>query len=135
MLTLVKNKDIYFEYIRTLRLHPENTSGFIEQVFITPAQQRTYMEDHGHKFYIALYKKNPAGYIGVIDNDIRICTDPNFKRKGIAGFMLNNLAVLHPNARAKVLRQNAASNNLFLKCGYYKYNEDKLFNYYKRAGK
>ena len=39
------------------------------------------MNKNSSFFRIALYEKKPIGYVGVINNDIRICTHPDFKSK------------------------------------------------------
>ena len=48
-LTLVENNKDYYEVIRLLRTDPNNTSGFLEQVEITPEQQLKYMEKYEKK--------------------------------------------------------------------------------------
>lgn len=129
---LVKNEEKYYEFIRELRTHEENTTGFLEQVKITPEQQITYMNNHSDEYYIALEFGTPVGWVGVIDDDIRICTHPDYKGKGVGKFMLNKLVELHPAARAKVLLENKPSRALFISCGFHQYNEDEQFIYYKR---
>ncbi len=47
-------------------------------------------------------KDNPIGYIGVIDNDIRVATHPDHQGKGVGSFMVNEIMKIHPNAFAKV---------------------------------
>jgi len=115
-LRLVKNEPKYYEFIRLMRTHPENQKGFLEQVDITINQQKQYMEKYCNCYFLCLSNENPVGYIGVIDNEIRICTNPNFKKKGVGTFMLNEISKIFPNPTAKILKNNIASLNLFKKC-------------------
>lgn len=79
-----------------------------------------FMERHGLKYYICLVDEKPAGYIGVIDGDIRVATHPEFQGMGIGKFMVNELVKLHPYSFAKVKLQNEASIKLFEACGFKK---------------
>lgn len=58
------------------------------------------------------------GYIGVINNDIRICTHPDYQRMGVAKFMLDEIQERYPNAIAKVKIENKDSMKLFEKAGF-----------------
>jgi len=133
-LELVENEEKYYEFIRLLRIHPENISGFIEQFSITPEQQLAYMQKYKANYYIALENNVPVGWVGVIDDDIRVCTDPEYKGKGVGKFMINEVMKLHPTAFAKVLLDNEASKNLFISCGFKQFSEDKNFIYYRNYG-
>lgn len=131
-LALVGNDKKYYEFIRVLRTHKENSKGFIDQVEISENQQNIYMSKYGKNYYIALENDVPVGWVGVVDNDIRICVDPLHKNKGIGRFMLNELMYRHPTAHAKVLLDNKASQNLFLSCQFIEYDRDDRFIYYKK---
>ena len=128
---LVRNEEKYYEFIRELRTHEDNTAGFLEQVEITAEQQAEYMANHAHEYYIALDGGEPVGWVGSVEDDIRVCTHPNHKGKGVGKFMINELMKIHPTAKAKVLWENEASQNLFLSCGFHPYSKDKKFIYYK----
>lgn len=117
-LTLVNNEPKYWEFIRILRNLDGVRQGFIQQQEITYEQQQVYMEQFSDHFYICLYNNEPAGYIGIIDDDIRVATHPSFQNKGIATFMVNNLKKLFPNSIAKIKIDNKASLALFKKCGF-----------------
>jgi GNAT superfamily N-acetyltransferase len=117
-LEFVKNEEKYWEFIRELRIMDGVTQGFIEQQGITFEQQQEYMKEFNNNFYICLYKSIPAGYIGNIENDIRVATHPRFQGKGIGSFMINRMIEIYPDAYAKVKINNIASYNLFKKCGF-----------------
>ena len=132
---LINNEEKYYDFIRVLRSHKENLSGFLEQVQITPEQQAKYMEKYKNNYYICVDEnQTPLGWIGEVDDDIRLCTDPAHKGKGVGAFMLNELHKLHPKAHAKVLLNNEPSNKVFVKCGFELYKKDNNFNYYRKNG-
>ena len=73
------------------------------------------------KFYrIALVDGKPTGYVGVIEDDIRVCTHPDFQGKGVGKFMINQCMNIWPSAFAKVKIDNEASMKLFEACGFTK---------------
>lgn len=110
----------YWEFIRALRNDPRVQDGFIEHTFITEEMQNTYMKEYSNCYRVALLNDQPAGYVGVIENDIRICTHPDFQGKGIGKFMLNKCHEIWPNATAKIKLTNTASLRLFESCGFMK---------------
>jgi RimJ/RimL family protein N-acetyltransferase len=130
-LKLVKNEEKYFEFIRNLRNDKENQKGFLEQVSITKEQQKNYMSKYGDDYHICLKENIPVGYIGVVDNDIRICTDIKYKKTGLGTFMLNEIMKIYPEATAKILKDNLASLNLFKKCKFVIVNSDENLYYLK----
>ena len=113
----VPNHPIYYEFIRDLRNNPESNKGFIEQTYITEDMQAEYMNKHKDDYFLCLIDSVPAGYVGVIDNDIRVCTAPGIGKKGIGTFMLSHIKEMYPNATARVKEDNEASIALFKKSG------------------
>ena len=116
----IKNKFEYWEFIRCLRNDERVKSGFIQQEHISENFHLKYMEKYGIFYYICLYDNQPAGYCGVIDNDIRVAVHPNFQGKGAGSFMIKELIELYPSAFAKIKIDNEASLRLFMKCGFKK---------------
>ena len=119
-LKLVKNDPKYWEFIRKLRNMDGVRQGFVQQKEIDPVEQARYMLKHNNNFWICLDNKAPAGYIGIIDNDIRVATHPDFQGQGIGTFMINEIMKINPFAHAKVKLENEASLRLFEKCGFKK---------------
>ena len=115
---LINNSEEYHEFIRNLRNDERVKSGFIQTEYITSEQQQEYMKKFGSCFYICLIDEKPAGYIGVIDNDIRIATHPDYQKMGVAKFMLEKICELFPKAQAKIKIENEASLKLFKSMGY-----------------
>jgi RimJ/RimL family protein N-acetyltransferase len=128
-LKLVKNEKKYYEFIRNLRNNEENQKGFLEKVYITSEQQDSYMSKHNDNYFICLSGESPVGYIGVVDNDIRVCTDKEYTKIGAGTFMLTEIMKIHPNATAKILKNNVASLKLFKKCNFIIVNSDENLYY------
>jgi hypothetical protein len=117
-MVLVKNEKKYYDFIRKLRTDPDNILGFLNREEITKEQQDIYMSEHENCYFICLVDNNPVGYVGVVEDDIRICTSPEFKQKGVGFFMLSEITKLFPKAKAKILKENTPSLNLFFKCNF-----------------
>ena len=117
---LVECSPKYWEFVRVLRNDERVLDGFIKSVHITVEMQIDYMSNH-YKFYrIALVDGQPAGYVGVIEDDIRVCTHPDFQGKGVGKFMINKCMEIWPTAFAKVKMDNEASIKMFEACGFTK---------------
>ena len=117
---LVKNGPKFWEFIRNLRNTEGVREGFIQQKEITDIEQAEYMLIYNNNYWICLVDKQPAGYVGVIDNDIRVATHPDYQGKGVGSFMINQVMKMCPTAYAKVKLDNEASLRLFERCGFKK---------------
>ena len=117
---LVENKKKYWEFIRSLRNLQGVKEGFIQQDHITAEDYERFMTKYGENYYICLIEDKQAGFVGVIDDDIRVATCPRFQKLGVAKFMINELLKLHPTSAAKVKIENEASLKLFESCGFIK---------------
>jgi ribosomal protein S18 acetylase RimI-like enzyme len=129
---LVKCTLEYWEFIRLLRTDERVVDGFVENVQITPPQQQAYMEKYSDSYRIALFNGEPAGFVGVVDDDIRVCTHPNFQGKGLGKFMIDECMKIWPNSTAKVKLGNVVSDKLFLSVGFEEFKRNENFTYYKR---
>jgi ribosomal protein S18 acetylase RimI-like enzyme len=78
------------------------------------------MKNHSDLYRIAKVDGNPAGYVGVIEDDIRVCTHPDYQGKGVGKFMINEIMKEEPTAFAKVKMDNEVSIKLFEACGFTK---------------
>ncbi|HBF34007.1 TPA: hypothetical protein DDW35_05540 [Candidatus Sumerlaeota bacterium] len=117
-LKLVPNTHAYYDFIRMLRNDPRVQHGFIQQTQITPEEQHAYMEKYGDCYYVCLCDDQPAGYVGVIDHDIRVATHPDYQKKGVGKFMVQEIMKIFPDAYAKIKVENEASFKLFMKAGF-----------------
>ena len=115
---LVKCRPEYWEFVRELRNDSRVISGFIETTYITPEMQNEYMKLHQYEYRIGLLYGKPVGYVGVIEDDIRVCTHPNYQKLGVGKFMINEIMLDIPTAFAKVKIGNTASLKLFESCGF-----------------
>ncbi len=110
---LVENSSQYFEFIRTLRNHPQLKRGFVKQNEISILEHSEYMMKNASNYFVCLVSGKPAGYIGVVDDDIRLAVDPLYQNIGVGKFMVKEIIKKYPNAHAKVKRENNVSMNLF----------------------
>jgi len=117
---LVECSKEFWEFVRVLRNDERVQSGFIKSIHITEEMQEEYMSKHSQYYRIALVDGVPAGYVGVIEDDIRVCTHPDFQGKGVGKFMINKCMEIWPTAFAKVKIDNEASLRLFRSCGFKK---------------
>jgi GNAT superfamily N-acetyltransferase len=117
---LVECTKEYWEFVRILRNDERVLSGFVKSTFIDTKMQLDYMKIHSNFYRISLVDGMPAGYVGVIDDDIRICTHPQYQGIGVGKFMLNKCSEIWPTSFAKVKLDNEASLKLFESCGYIK---------------
>jgi GNAT superfamily N-acetyltransferase len=128
---LIKNEEKYYEFIRILRTHKNNISGFVKRNQITPEQHAIYMNNHKDNYYICLNDNNePVGWVGNVNDDIRICTHPDHKNKGFGKFMINELTKIYPVTYAKILLDNKIIEKTLKSCGYKLYKQDNKFKYY-----
>jgi RimJ/RimL family protein N-acetyltransferase len=117
-LKLVKNEPKFYEFIRFLRTTEENIDGFLNQNPISEIEQIKYMEKYNDCYYIAILDETPVGFVGVVDDDIRVATHPNFKKRGVAKFMINEIVKNFPRSSAKIKINNESSIKLFESCGF-----------------
>ena len=122
----------YWEFVRLLRTDERVVDGFVENVQITQPQQQAYMEKYSDSYRIALFNGEPAGFVGVVDDDIRVCTHPNFQGRGLGKFMIDGCVNIWPTAYAKVKLGNVASDKLFLSVGFEEFKKDEHFTYYRK---
>lgn len=117
-LKLVLCSKDYWEFVRVLRNDPRVKAGFISDANITTQDQEKYMHKNSENYRIALLNGIPVGYVGVIDDDIRVCTLPEFQGKGIGKFLIHEIIKIWPDAMAKIKVENIASQKLFESCGF-----------------
>jgi GNAT superfamily N-acetyltransferase len=110
----------HWEFIRKVRNHALVTPGFIEQGQISKETHEKFMTEH-HKNYricIRLSDRKFLGFIGCVNNDIRIAVSPEYQGLGIGEYMLEYAKLEWPGAQVKIKIDNVASINLFRKAGY-----------------
>lgn len=118
---LIQNNKNYWEFIRNLRNDLNNLNGFVNKNYISLENQIIYMTKYNDSYYICLDENDlPVGFIGEIENDIRICVEHSFKNKGIGKFMLNEFLKIknNRNMAAKIKIDNIISQRLFQGLGF-----------------
>jgi len=134
-LKLIKNDFKYYFFIKSLRYHPKNISGFVDTKVPSDEEQILYMSKHGDCYFICLDGDNPVGFIGDVSNDIRFAVSPEHKGKGIGKFMLNEYSNINPHASAKVFHNNIISLRAFTSCGFIVDSvDDKYYHLCRREG-
>ena len=131
-LKLIENNSEYWLFIKSLRYHPENISGFVNTEIPSDQKQSSYMSNYGDCYFVCLDGNDPVGFIGDVNNDIRFAVSPEHKGKGIGKFMLNEYANINPHASAKVLHNNIISLRAFTSCGFIVNNVDDNYYYLRR---
>ena len=117
VINLVPVTPKHYEFVRALRTDPRTQGAFLEQENITAPQQTRYMDRYSKNYYICLLHGDPCGYVGVINDDIRICSHPDYQRKGVGYFMLSEIKKIYPSAVGRIKENNLTSQKLFEKCG------------------
>ena len=129
---LVECSKEYWEFVRVLRMDERTMDGFVQRGEITPIAQEHYMQLFSKYYRIALIDNVPVGFVGSVDNDIRVCTHPDHQGKGIGKFMINECMKIWPNSYAKVKKDNVSSLKLFQSSGFNQFKEDDEFIYLKK---
>jgi RimJ/RimL family protein N-acetyltransferase len=137
MFDLVANQPKYWDFIRTLRSDERIQDCFVERVSITPEQQAAYMAKHNTDYFVCIeYLEGidyeiPVGFIGVVDDDIRLAVVPESHGRGIGKFMLKTLGDYMSSATAKVKHNNIPSQRAFISSGFTQVGQDEEFKYYR----
>ena len=76
------------------------------------------MQKYGKGYYICLYNKVPVGFIGIVDNDVRLAVIKDVQNNGIGSFMLSEIEKIRPGFFVQVKKTNIPSIKLFEKNNY-----------------
>ena len=107
-----------FHWNDVLEIRNENHEGFGDTEIITASVHYLYMTQHSKNYLICTHLKRAIGFIGHVDNDIRLATRKEYQRRGVAKLMLEEFQKKFPNCIAKVKKNNKASLKLFESCGF-----------------
>ncbi len=88
ILEMVPNFSKYWYFIRDVRFHPRNLYGYVYNNPVSDDQQWEYMKGHHMNYWVCIADGEPAGFVGIIEGDLRIGVHPNYQRKGIGTFMM-----------------------------------------------
>lgn len=115
---LVKCDRIYWDAV--LEIRNQNREGFGDSSVIPTPVHYGYMFNYSSDYLVCIDSDEVVGFIGHINNDIRLATRKNHQRKGIGRFMVKGFMEKFPEAFAKVKLDNEASLKLFENCGFKK---------------
>lgn len=127
-LIMIPNNQAYWEFIRNLR--NSDREHFVDQKEISREEQTNYMARYNNNYYITLLDNNPVGYLGYIDDDVRIAVTPSSRRLGVGSFMITKFLKKNKKCKAKVLNSNNASLTLFSSLGFTEIGRDETFTYF-----
>lgn len=130
---LVAYEPTYLMTVYNIRTDPANADGFFDKRPIDLHTHMSFMATHGKDYRICLYDDTPVGFIGCVNDDIRIGVDPACKNLGVGTFMLTSTRILWPTAKAKILRHNYPSLMLFQKCGWKIVSQDDTWVYLEQV--
>ena len=106
----------YWEFVLVLR--NELRQYFFNQSIIEYKDHEKFMTKWHKNYYVCLNTDGvPMGWVGVVNDDIRIAVDPVFQKQGVGKFMLKFVKDEYPQAKAKILASNMASINTFKSVG------------------
>jgi len=107
-------------WIDILEIRNKEKKCFINQKEVQIKDHFNYML-HNSKFYEVCVADNIfAGFVGLVNGDIRIGVSNKFKRKGIGKFMLQNFKKFEQIKQVKIKVDNEASIKLFESLGFKK---------------
>ena len=103
-----------------LKIRNDNSEGFGDPSIIPTATHYRYMFENFTNYLICIDNDEIIGFIGHVDNDIRLATKKTHQKKGVGKFMVEGLMKKFPESFAKVKIDNEASRRLFESCGFKK---------------
>ncbi len=103
-----------------LEIRNENREGFGDSSIILSGAHRKYMFNHFSNYLLCVENDEVLGFIGHVENDIRLGTRKEYQRRGVAKLMVESFMEKYPDAFAKVKLDNEASLKLFERCSFNK---------------
>jgi len=111
-----------------LDIRNENCEGFGDSSIIPIATHHAYMFKNYSNYLVCIEETEESkrvneeviGFIGHVENDIRLATKKTHQNKGVGKFMVEAFMEKFPNSFAKVKIDNEASRRLFESCGFRK---------------
>ena len=103
-----------------LDIRNDNREGFGDPSIIPTATHHAYMFKNFSNYLVCVDSGEVIGFIGHVENDIRLATKKTYQNKGVGKFMVEAFMEKFPNSFAKVKIHNEASRKLFESCGFKK---------------
>ena len=103
-----------------LEIRNENREGFGDSSMIHSGAHCKYMFNHFSNYLLCVEGDEVLGFIGHVNNDIRVATKKEHQRKGVGKFMVQQFCKRFPDCLAKIKMENVSSLKLFEACGFKK---------------
>lgn len=88
--------------------------SFFNKNIISMDEHIEFMEKYSDTYYICITDVGiPMGWVGVVDNDMRVATNPVCQNRGVGKFMLAYAKEKHPDATAQIFDTNHSSLSIF----------------------
>tara|TARA_R110002020_G_scaffold366278_1_gene578364 strand:- start:3833 stop:4267 length:435 start_codon:yes stop_codon:yes gene_type:complete len=103
-----------------LKIRNDNRAGFGNTEIIDQDTHYAFLTKYSNSYYVCVEGSEVLGFIGHLEDDIRVATNKKFQNKGLGKFMVKEFMKLHPNCFAKIKTGNIHSLKLFTSCGFEK---------------
>ena len=116
----VSDNKKYWDDILTIRNN--NSYGFGDTKKINKTIHYEFMEKFSDHYYVLIFSDTDkvVGFVGCVDNDIRVSVDDDYKQKGFGKKLVDFIKNKYPQSFAKIKIDNEASLKLFESCGFEK---------------
>lgn len=103
-----------------LIIRNEDKESFDKQHEISLEEHEKFMTINDINYKIATIDGKFAGFIGIVNEDIRVGVKKEYRKIGIGKFMINEFCKIFEINHAKIKINNVASQKLFESCGFKK---------------
>jgi len=117
-LKLVECEEKFWNDILLIR--NEDKESFDKQHEITFNEHENFMETNYKNYRIATIDNKFSGFIGIVNDDIRVGVKRQYRKMGIGKFMINEFCNIFEINHAKIKINNIVSQKLFESCGFKK---------------
>jgi GNAT superfamily N-acetyltransferase len=101
-----------------LELRNKARKRFFNSELIEFSTHAKFMTKHSLDYFVCFSGLEKIGFIGCVDRDIRLVVKEEFRKKGVAKFMVSSIIKLRPSSLAVVKETNKGSIKLFESCGF-----------------
>lgn len=117
-LKLVKCEQDFWNDILIIR--NEDKDSFNKQHEISLEEHQKFMNINAINYRVATIDGKFAGFVGIVNDDIRVGVKKEYRKIGIGKFMINEFHKIFKINHAKIKIDNIASQKLFESCGFKK---------------
>ncbi len=112
---MVACSKIYWPFV--LELRNNLREYFFDQHIITEEEHEKFMSKYYENYYVCIADSQTVGWVGVVNNDVRVAVAPEYHKRGIGKFMLQYVKDRYPKGTAQIAASNVASIKLFESVG------------------